>query len=558
MGVLEHRSEFYRMIQMLTQSKHPLERRCSRPWSFGVGFALLASAILFSAVTLRSEAQSPDVADGAGTQLSEKPKGRQPQTNQDLDEPKHGPVPVERIARLINALGGDPADETLLAALQAQFAGRGLLGGPGGREGFVAMEDRLRNANFVSRVKEFYRKEVDKSIGVAELAAFADFEDDVFLLGSGILRTILDEMPAAFEARGVASTAISGRVVDAKTREGITGAFVYPQQRYFAGARTAADGSFELRVRKRPRPERLFAKADGYAPAVVAVPIAEQPPAQTITMESGEVIDGRVEDQNGKPVFNGRVRLLSRHTRNVPGSATQVTWSGDDGRFRFEHAVVSAIRSITADHPRYQRYVSHGDEGQFEEPFVVKLVPGKEISGIVRGDDEKPLAGAIVNAKKLEVGKFVRGSGLRTRATARGEFVFRSLETGEWSVQATADRFAAARRTVTVKDEPRTLNFRLGKGRTVTGVVLDSRGETVAGAMVGWIHWGETTDDDRRGMMSAVQYVNRFTKCDDKGRFAFDNLPGETITISSHVESPRTLGTVTVKPSARKVEIHLH
>lgn len=540
---------------MLTQPHKRIAKRCTMRWSIATGLTTVTSAVALCALTLVA-ARSSEAIEPAPSAIAQAQTQRpEPSNHVQAAELEDGPVPTERILALINDLGGDASDAELVRAMKAQFVHRGLLR-------FAQTERVLHDEEYVARLKALYREEVGHEIPLRELVSLVELDQETHLLGSPMAQAVLEELPSVIRARALPSVRISGFVMDAVTNKAIEGAFI---SRGIAvlGVRTGPEGFFEFEVRTRPRSLYLRVDAEGYARKDLSVPTAGEAQNVRIDLERGVKLEGRVEDEDGKPISDARTELVSVQER-AP-AIPQVTWTDKDGRFVFEHATPGVSYSAEATHPRYQTAnVQQIEPGAF---VLVNMLPGREVFGMVRDPNGRAVAGALVEAVKiadadderfrLKAGQLVVWRTAKTRSGADGRYAFRSLEPGTWSVEVDPRGYAPSRAVVIAGDEPRPLDFHLVMGRRISGVVVDQDGKPVPHAHAGWIHWGEKTPEDGKGTMPNAQRIQRFTRCDEQGRFVFETLPEETITINALMEGPRRLGGVTVPPGEDEIEIQL-
>jgi hypothetical protein len=282
----------------------------------------------------------------------------------------------------------------------------------------------------------------------------------------------------------------------------------------------------------------------------------------TIALDRGELVQGSVESEQGGPVARARVVLLP-NVADAPGISQQA-WTDANGRFRFEHAIRSAVRTVMVNHSRFQsQMVQLSDPPQL---ILIRISAGMEVTGVVTADG-RPVAGAAVEAvpiaaaddpmRRIKAGQAMLWKAARIRTDAQGRFTLGSLEPGPLSVQANAHGYAPLRKRLVAQSEPQKIEFQLASGRRLTGTVFAPDGTPAGSAIIGAVHWGEQTEEDLSGRQAPAQYIRRYAVCDAKGRFVLENMPAATFTVSAFTADPRQVGSVTVEGNMNEIEIHL-
>ncbi|MBP9086696.1 MAG: carboxypeptidase regulatory-like domain-containing protein [Kofleriaceae bacterium] len=211
-------------------------------------------------------------------------------------------------------------------------------------------------------------------------------------------------------------------------------------------------------------------------------------------------LEGVVFDALDKPVAGALVALSSNPPRT--------TLTGDDGTFAFPDLVgrgytVTARAAAGVAGPVTARLTSKS------EPLVLHLRPGGQVSVTVTGVDSKPVEGATVELRDIDVqtGKTDAAGGLMLTPVVPGGY-----EVVAWA-PGRAKTFQFARVAVGKTE----IKIMLVAGAAVSGRVLDEAGKPVAAARVrysGASDWSLQADDRRDAVVSASD-----------GSFRFDALP---------------------------------
>lgn len=187
-------------------------------------------------------------------------------------------------------------------------------------------------------------------------------------------------------------------------------------------------------------------------------------------------ISGVVQDENGSPVNNARVRI-----RNLETSEDIISFSGDNGQFvlsvpegSFE---VRVTRSGYASPPNFFLDVETGDQIELDQP-VVLTNDITEVSGFVRSSGNTPIGLVRVRAQQGE-------SVIETNTNSQG-FYSLTLTSGNWDLRATRSGFVPSdiqQLSLGVGDVVQNNDFTLfGGANQVSGfvsrVVTDADGTT--------------------------------------------------------------------------------
>ena len=152
-------------------------------------------------------------------------------------------------------------------------------------------------------------------------------------------------------------------------------------------------------------------------------------------------------------------------------------------------------------------------------PRPASVVRPAAIEGVVKGPDGKPVAGAVVLARRAEGSPYARDR--RTATGGDGRFRFDAPEPGPYDLRIEAPGFAA--RTIRGAAPGTPHQITLDRGGTLEGTVLDARGAPVAGARIeawdmgGAFFAGSFASDPRLGRVRG--------RSDTRGRFRLEGLP---------------------------------
>lgn len=228
---------------------------------------------------------------------------------------------------------------------------------------------------------------------------------------------------------------------------------------------------------------------------VARADLEEQPGsgASTGSLEDAGFVTARLVDQAGRPL--GGNQLKARKVQRFGnGEELSSAWSASDGSVRLQVPAGDSTQLVA--------------QGDFWAPSAIDLAalrPGEEIAvgdivltpadrlvGTVTDPQGKPVAAAQVSLRDSG-SNLIMGSSLhRTAFTdAEGRYELGGIPAGTYRLRATGTGFAPAILEpviVSGRGEDVDQELRLGKGRSVVGVVLDADSRPVAGARVGPQH----------------------------------------------------------------------
>jgi Carboxypeptidase regulatory-like domain/PDZ domain len=262
---------------------------------------------------------------------------------------------------------------------------------------------------------------------------------------------------AVLEEAQLAGGAISGRVVNAATGDGVAGADLT-----FTGAggattvRSGAAGEFELAP---PAPGRFTltaASAPGFLPyapelshSTIHVELAKDRAVRGITVLLLPAVDyrGRVIDERGAPVLGAKVRLLGTPSGEQAIEKLETEWVTDRaGEFRF-HAAEEAVLEAARGGARGWAVVD--DDVAITRQLTIRIgaaaARDAAITGRVVDEAGAPLGDVLVRADpELERKREVRATAFATSG-ADGAFTLEGLDRGPYRLSAEAEAEAEAR-----------------------------------------------------------------------------------------------------------------
>ena len=340
---------------------------------------------------------------------------------------------------------------------------------------------------------------------------------------------------------------VEGRVLDA-TGRAVAGARVElaaTRGTLERSLRTAADGSFAFAAVPDQIALNVFASDDDLQPSVRAhldVPEGERKEITLTLPVSRESTTVRVDDDRGYPVATAQVSAISLD----PGAPVRVTAFTDaqgEGtlvgvrglRLRLEvFAPTHAPRSVTVD---------------AAPPNVhVALDRAMAVHGLVRElRTGAPLGDADV-ALTTELGL------RRVHTEPDGSFRATELSTGQLRVRIRSAGHAPTERTLTLergtKDELELAPFELSVEATVDGLVVDGRGDPVAGARV--------SKDQVPVYLAATKAPPGVAITDGKGHFHLGELPDGILVLEAYgPDVGRARAEVRVSAGGRPADVRM-
>lgn len=350
---------------------------------------------------------------------------------------------------------------------------------------------------------------------------------------------------------------VSGRVVDAKTGEGIGGAKLShmrpaaapPGSRrtgFFNRQETDPDGRFRGAVPPGKGDLVVFGHVPGYITHQRSGSLREvdqkfrreieatlDKPLDGIEfrLEPAPVISGRTVDPDGKPVANVRIR-----TKEDLGGGLSRTheWSLDEsGRFLLDGLFTSSTSTVDSYHLVFSNpkrrlgtklHVLRPKPDESSEPLVVRLEPMGTVSGRVVDESRRPIPGAALRLTQWwphegDLPRRGRTIGDPVITDRGGRFSFGIMVPGlKYSLRAGAKGYAAPDRAgffEVAAGESTQQEVELVKAdQSIAGVIVDSVGNPFPGVRI----YGRFGNDKATVRTPTVT-------TDSEGRFRLKGLP---------------------------------
>ena len=330
------------------------------------------------------------------------------------------------------------------------------------------------------------------------------------------------------QANAEIPTTLTLTIRDAKTLKPIEG--VSLKVGTAAAIKTDADGHASVPIRGDSRQElRIGVRKAGYVPALLSW-VTPVPSADTLDLEPGAAVQGKVEDEDGRPIAGAKVNLSVltlrvRIPRDVFDFRDEVIHTGADGRWSYRGMPLQGVR-IRVQHPDYADETHDFRPGDIapEGPNdigVMRMAKGLTLSGCVLDPAGNPVAGAQV-ARGLN--GFTHADAPWLETDRDGRFRVTQADRGSLVLTVRAKGLAPDMRTIEVKPALEPILVRLQPPNTIRGRVVDRDGRKIAGARVSIGSW--------RGLNP----IPISTTTDDAGRFALEDAPADTVLLEARKE----------------------
>ncbi|HZI09859.1 MAG TPA: carboxypeptidase-like regulatory domain-containing protein, partial [Myxococcus sp.] len=296
--------------------------------------------------------------------------------------------------------------------------------------------------------------------------------------------------------------------------------------------RTGADGTYSLGP-VAPGSYRLKARAARFlAPASEDYQVDGVTPVD-FQLKQAVVVEGRVVDAAGAPIAGAWLRLSKREGRSGgpdeeasysedPEASNEEATSDEDGAFALGVPEAGSwyLKAVHKDFVAAELRVAAPQQG-----VRVVLGAGTDVTGTLADEHGTPVRAANIYLMPREEGAEARRQ-KQTATDSRGRFTLHGVAEGAYRVAAHVyDRTGqrSAMRTVEVRGtEAVHVQLQLAGGLEVSGVVVDTQGQPIAGASVVGMY------DSREESSDAVlERGPALAKSDAEGRFTLRHLePG--------------------------------
>jgi hypothetical protein len=279
-------------------------------------------------------------------------------------------------------------------------------------------------------------------------------------------------------------------------------------------AYTAGDGSYTIcglgsgsyRVRAETRYSRYIAEYyhdvyDYYA-YDAAIPVLVTAPNDTpnidFALESGGSISGVVADEAGNPLIGAQVSA-----GRIEGGGSGFAYTAGDGTYKICGLRSGSYRVYAGASDYLTEYYNNVDDSSAATPVALNagndthnidfsLGLGGSISGVVTDDAGNPLVGVEIEAYWIEGGRYdIAYTG------GDGSYTISGLRSGNYRVYVddydpcyffeyydnVYDRDAATSVSVTAPNDTPNIDFSLGLGGSISGVVTDDTGNPLIGVV---------------------------------------------------------------------------
>jgi RNA polymerase sigma factor (sigma-70 family) len=308
------------------------------------------------------------------------------------------------------------------------------------------------------------------------------------------------------------------RVVDQRTGRPLPGVALAVEVGRNPHDRTTTDDAGRAAV---AIPERtagflsVVARKEGFATVTLWFPSPvreeEVPPSYMLKMYPAETVGGVVHDEQGRPVAGVRVAptiwTSSADIRYLREDIAEPAPAMTDSQGRWQCAgmptgIDPSRVSIRYTHPDYEHVNLPNGQALVDvrRGKATVLPRGLDLTGRV----VDPSGRAVLGAKILRGSDRFGGDVAAVETDEDGRFRFAHAPAGEAVLTVQALGFAPALETIVVRPGLAPVEFRLQKGRTIRGRVVDARGEPLAGASIyvdGWrghrtLDWRMTADEE--------------------------------------------------------------
>ncbi|MFC1793057.1 carboxypeptidase regulatory-like domain-containing protein [Planctomycetota bacterium] len=303
---------------------------------------------------------------------------------------------------------------------------------------------------------------------------------------------------------------------------------------------------------KTPEYVRVEVRKDGFVPIrlswrqTASHPV--MPDQYTLALEQGTSIGGIIQDEQGDPIEGASVYLL------VPGGgeiervaiSNHVEKTDADGRWQCD-IVPSKLDDIwiRLAHPDY---ISDEMYGKTSKPPIEKL---RDLTSVMVMKEGLSVAGRVLdsNGQPIEGASVAQGSDRfgsnypSAQTDSEGRFKFENARPGEMVLTVQAKGYSPDLKDFTVYKGMGPLEFHLESGRTIHGLIADTKGNPIAGAFVAADTW--------RGHRSLEWRVDT----NAEGRFEWNEAPSDEVFIDMGKQGYMSVRNYGMSPSEQEYEI---
>jgi RNA polymerase sigma factor (sigma-70 family) len=282
---------------------------------------------------------------------------------------------------------------------------------------------------------------------------------------------------------------------------------------------TDADGRVELPALT-AETMHIEASAKDHAAVTHILNLAnEQPASLEMKLAAGGSVEGRITDQDGKPLAKVGINIYGGAQGSTP---LEYVETDADGRYRFNHLNLGEALKLYAAKLDYLAQwtdfsVDPAKRAHHLDLVLKKRPHGGSVYGVVTDPQGKPVAGAEIfnpGGSSTEVRK--------AKTDGQGKYRLEDVYADGQGHQMVVRAKGLAPRRVEFRpgsaDQPAEVNVRLEPGHKIKGIVLNETGKPVPGVWVFYAH-----GDNPHGM-----YFGGRAATDAKGRFQVDSLPADT------------------------------
>ena len=296
-----------------------------------------------------------------------------------------------------------------------------------------------------------------------------------------------DEYPPFLGETLEGSLQLTGRVVNALTKRPLVGAHVRLSSMYKDWeAETDDEGGFTIKG-VFPGEGELVVQAKGYGRERKEVPRLDAPDEQLVSLKPERIVHLKTVDDEGQAIAGVTVECYDAVRDDF---RTAVTDSAGSHTFRGLHFDATTL-SVRLTHERYVSSESFDRDlalpfDEAESSHELMMARAGRISGVVTdASTRKPLYGA-----RVVTGEAFSDEAPRDWTTYDGKYTIRGVRPGTATVVTHLSGYGPELEIVPVKaGETAQLDFRLGPGATLRGIVKSASGIPVRGAFVETGQW---------------------------------------------------------------------